>query len=81
MSQVNVFQAKTEFSKLLARIEDGTEEEIVVARNGKPVARLVRWDGPDSRQRIGIAKGLFRVPDDFDQDDRLIEGLFGGGPS
>lgn len=42
MSHVNVFQAKNEFSKLLARIEDGTEEEIVVARKGKPVARLVR---------------------------------------
>ncbi|NLJ47187.1 MAG: type II toxin-antitoxin system Phd/YefM family antitoxin [Treponema sp.] len=80
MSQVNVFQAKTEFSKLLARIEDGSEEEIVVARNGKPVARLVRWEGPDIRNRIGIAKGLFRVPEDFDEDNSLIRELFEGGP-
>ena len=39
MAQVNIHEAKTNFSKLLARVSQG--EEITIARNGKPVARLV----------------------------------------
>jgi len=76
---VNVFQAKTDFSKLLAKLESEEEEEIVIARNGKPVARLVPWEGRTGAKRIGIAKGLFRLPDDIDEPDPDIAGLFLGG--
>lgn len=76
MCQVNVLQAKTELSKLLAMLEAGDEDEIVIARNGVPAARLVRWEPADGDQRIGVAKGLFAVPDDFDADDEVIGRAF-----
>ena len=78
MTQVNVFQAKTELSKLIASLENGDDEEIVIARNGKPVARLTRWVPTAGKKRIGTAKGMFTVPDDFDADDATIAELFSG---
>ncbi len=76
MLQVNVFQAKTELSRLLSALEDGSEDNIVIARNGKPVARLIPWEEARGTVRIGAAKGKFRAPRDFDADDSKIEGLF-----
>lgn len=78
MCQVNVFQAKTELSKLIALLENESEEEIIIARNGSPVARLVRWEQADTTNRIGVAKGLFQVPDDFGAADKELESLFTG---
>jgi len=78
MCQVNVFQAKTEFSKLIALLENGEEDEIVIARNGVPAAKLVRWERPDPKRRIGAAKGLFVVGDDFAVDDAAIARSFAG---
>ena len=62
MQTVNVHEAKTHLSRLLERVEAG--EEIVVARNGKAVARLV----PVGRQvrRPGSMKGRIRIRRDFD---------------
>ncbi len=60
---VNVHEAKTHLSRLLARVERG--EEIIIARSGKPVARLTRYDEP--RRTLGRDAGLFEVPDDFDE--------------
>ena len=54
MATVNVHEAKTHLSRLLARVEEG--EEVVIARNGKPVARLVRCEGRGKRQ-FGSMKG------------------------
>ncbi len=62
--QVNVHEAKTQLSRLLARVEEG--EEVVIARDGKPVARLVaeaRFGAP----RLGLDAGLFDIPEDFDE--------------
>ena len=78
MCQVNVFQAKTELSRLIALLENGSEEEIIIARNGTPVARLVRWNREETKNRIGAAKGFFRVPDDFNADDGAVASLFSG---
>ena len=65
MAQVNVHEAKTQLSKLLARVAAG--EEIVIARAGKPVARLVPVE-PKRRRRIaGLDVGKdFWIADDFD---------------
>jgi len=62
MATVNVHEAKTHLSRLLERVEAG--EEIVVARNGKAVARLV----PVGRvtRRPGAMKGQIRIGRDFD---------------
>ncbi len=61
---VNIHQAKTHLSRLLERVALG--EEIVIAKAGKPVARLVRVDRPGVKRVLGTAKGDFVVPDDFD---------------
>jgi prevent-host-death family protein len=63
MAEVNVHEAKTHLSRLLLRVAGG--EEIVIARAGKPVAKLVPIE-PKSRRIIGQDDGLFEVPDDFD---------------
>jgi len=62
--QVNIHEAKTRLSQLLARVEAG--EEIIIARSGRPIARLTAVDRPRSERTLGKDKGLFKVPDDFD---------------
>ena len=64
MTKVNVHQAKTHLSQLLARVEAG--EEIVISRADKPIARLVPYQDL-SRDRVpGLDKGLIWIADDFD---------------
>ena len=63
MKQVNIHEAKTELSKLVARAEAG--EEIVIARAGKPAAKLVPLTRSRSRRRLGLLDGKFQIPDDF----------------
>ncbi len=82
---VNMLDAKTNLSKLVDSLERGQESEFVIARNGRPAARLVALSevSSDSRarvasRRIGIAKGEFVVPDDIDADNDLILELFNG---
>ena len=62
MVTVNVHEAKTNLSRLLAQVEAG--EEVVIARNGKPVARLVAVQRRGKRQ-FGSMAGLFTAPDRF----------------
>lgn len=62
MATVNVHEAKTHLSRLLAQVEAGAE--IVIARNGKPIARLVRLK-PRGRRQAGVLKGEFEVPESF----------------
>ena len=64
--QVNILEAKTGFSKLIRMLESGREQSITVARNGKPVVKIILVDQPAVSKRIGIAKGRFKAPDDFD---------------
>lgn len=64
MLTVNIHEAKTHFSKLVARVEAG--EEIVIARDGTPVARLVAVRRGVATRVPGRDRGLFSVPDDFD---------------
>lgn len=62
MAEVNVHQAKTHLSRLLQRVAAG--EEIVIARGGVPIARLVPIQRPACRV-FGADRGMFEVPDDF----------------
>ena len=55
MHSVNVLEAKNKLSKLLERIESGAETEIVIARHGRPVARLVPLEPQPAGRRIGVA--------------------------
>ncbi|GAB1482094.1 hypothetical protein MASR2M78_09090 [Treponema sp.] len=63
MRQVNVFQAKTDFSKLIAMLENGEEDEIVIACNGNPTVRLTLSQKARVENRIGVAKGIFTMPE------------------
>lgn len=63
MATVGMHQAKTHLSDLVRRAEHG--EEVVIARGGKPVARLVAVSSAPA-QRLGLDHGTFTVPDDFD---------------
>lgn len=78
MCQVNILQAKTELSKLILLLETDKEDEVIIARNGKPVAKLELYK-KSSEKRIGIAKGLFVFNDAvFENLDAQIEQLFTG---
>ena len=63
MKHVNIHQAKTGLSKLVERAEAG--EEIVIARAGKPAAKLIPLTKPRARRRLGWLDGKFKIPDDF----------------
>jgi prevent-host-death family protein len=62
MKEVNVHEAKTQLSRLLARVAAG--EEIIISRAGKPIARLVPIGAVTTRV-LGHDRGVFSVPDDF----------------
>lgn len=65
MVKVNVHQAKTHLSRLLERVRAG--EEIVIAKAGRPVARLIPFEESSSTKRmLGRDEGLFELPGDFD---------------
>lgn len=64
MRTVNVHEAKTHLSRLLEAVEAG--EEIVIARSGKPIARLVAVGRADQPRRPGALKGHLWIGDDFD---------------
>ena len=79
MESVNMHDAKTRLSQLVARAAKG--EAFIIAKAGKPVARVTAYDSPEESQqkRIGFMAGEFTVPDDFDRmgQDEIAE-MFGG---
>jgi prevent-host-death family protein len=81
MQAVNMLQAKSSLSRLVEAIERGHECEIIIARNGRPAARLVPIDSAASGKRIGVAKGKFDVPDDIDANSAEVAALFMGEAS
>ena len=78
MPTYNVLEAKSNLSRLIDAVESGRESEIIIARNGKPAARLVPLSAKPVGQRLGVAKGKFKVPDDIDELNPLIERMFNG---
>ena len=80
MLTVNIHDAKTRLSELIARAVKG--EPFIIAKAGKPMVKVTAIEAsePKKPQRIGFATGMFAVPDDFDtmfQDE--IEEMFYGG--
>ncbi len=67
MERVNIHEAKTHFSKLVERVEAG--EEIVIARAGRPVAKLVRYTEPPRTRPLGTLSGKIRYALDWDSDE------------
>ncbi len=76
MAQFGMHEAKTKLSQLVERAEAG--EEVVIARNGKPVARLVPVARPGSFASIrGSLRGQIHIADDFDELPDDIAEAFG----
>jgi prevent-host-death family protein len=74
---VNVYEAKTHLSQLLDRAAAG--EEIVIARAGRPVARLVALAEPSPRRRVpGAWRGKVTIADDFDDLPAEVDAAFRG---
>jgi prevent-host-death family protein len=78
MAPVNMLEAKSQLSRLVEAVESGRESEIVLARNGRPVARIVPIERSPTGLRIGVARGKLLVPDDIDVDSVTIAAWFGG---
>lgn len=64
MQTVNIHEAKTHLSRLLEQVAGG--EEVVIAKAGKAIARLVPLESTPKKRRLGLLKGKLNVPDDFD---------------
>jgi len=64
MAVFNIYEAKTQLSKLVEQAAAG--KEVVIARGGKPVARLTSLAGPVRKIRFGLLKGKIKVDKDFD---------------
>jgi prevent-host-death family protein len=63
MAVINVHDAKTNFSKLLGRVESG--EEVVIAKAGKPVAKIVPLEKKIVKRKPGSAKGRIKIKPEF----------------
>ena len=63
---VNIHAAKTHLSRLIARAASG--EEIIIARNGQPVARLVSLESRPARRVAGLFKGKIEISEGFDDE-------------
>lgn len=74
MISVNIHEAKTHLSRLLAKVESG--DQIIISRAGKPIARLIPESLLTEDRPAGLDKGLFIVPDDFDDESDLINEMF-----
>ncbi len=64
MTRVNLHEAKTHLSRLVRAVQAG--EEVVIARSGQPVARLVAVNPSNRPRKPGGLKGRIRISDDFD---------------
>ena len=81
MSTVNMLEAKTHLSRLVDAVERGTETEIIIARNGRPAAKLVAIEAaPRSKVRLGLFEGDHKSLslEEFNEQDAYIERLFHG---
>lgn len=77
MHPVNIFEAKTQLSKLVEKAEHG--QDVVIARAGKPVARLTQLEPVKRPIRFGMLKGKIHVAEDFDAPlpDDVLAGFEG----
>ena len=69
--QVNIHEAKTNLSRLLTQVEKG--EDIIIAKAGRPIARLTKFTPTVPKRKLGRDAWLFEVPANF--DDPLPEDL------
>ena len=77
MTIINIHEAKTHFSKLINDVQNG--KEVIIAKAGKPVARVTVYEVQTSLRQGGQLKGLIDIPDDFDAPlpEDVLTGFYG----
>jgi len=75
-AQVNIHEAKTHLSRLVARAAAG--EEIVISKAGTPVAKLVAYERPKEPRKLGAWRGKVEILPGFDEMDEEITRMFEG---
>jgi len=65
VKKVNIYEAKTQLSRLVEEAAAG--EDVVIARAGRPVARLTQLQKTGRKRRLGLLDGRFKIPDDFNR--------------
>ncbi len=76
MQIVNIHQAKTNLSKLIEKVLQ--DEEVIIAKAGKPVVKLTSYQAPLKPRKPGLWKGKAWIADDFNEEDEEINKLFYG---
>lgn len=76
MCQMNVLEAKTNFSKILMILETKQEDEVIICKNNKPVAKITWMPEIDRSKFFGIAEGKWKIPDDINDGDDEIAQMF-----
>ena len=76
--RVDINEAEGKLSELVGKVVFGGENQIIITKNGTPVAKLIDYYNPPRGVKIGVADGKFIIPDDFDtmMGDEIAE-MFG----
>ena len=74
MTITNIHEAKTRFSQLIKQAQAG--EEVIIAKAGAPVAKLIRYDENDVPRRPGFWRGKVKIADDFDELPEAFTAFF-----
>ncbi|NHB91139.1 type II toxin-antitoxin system Phd/YefM family antitoxin [Photorhabdus cinerea] len=77
MEKVNIYDAKAHLSKLINDVTT-TGEPFLIARNGKVVAKVMAYREEEPRRKLGFLIGKYSCPDNFDDEDEIINRLFEG---
>jgi prevent-host-death family protein len=64
MKTINIHQAKTQLSRIVEEVAAG--QEVIIAKAGRPVARLVPLKAAPKKRKLGILKGKLKIHEDFD---------------
>ncbi|GAB3644952.1 type II toxin-antitoxin system Phd/YefM family antitoxin [Ramlibacter alkalitolerans] len=76
MKTVSLREARSTLSRLVEALESGSEQEVVITRRGQPVAKLLPAQAAPASARIGVAKGLFQMPESDAALDAEVSRLF-----
>ena len=77
MEYINMLEAKTNLSRLIASLESKEKDRIVIARHGTPVAVLSLYEQDNKRRKLGKFDGKYNIPDDFDSPIDEVFNVFG----
>jgi prevent-host-death family protein len=75
-SVVNIHEAKTHLSRIVEEVAAGAE--VIIAKAGKPIARLTQIASRPKKKKLGLLKGKIKVPDDFNDPSEEITAAFEG---